>query len=166
MKLKTVVQYLKYILRHKYYVFRECVKEGIPMLGIIHDLSKITPSEFYPYANYFYGKDADIHKGRDETGYYKPTDTGDSAFDFAWFLHQKRNKHHWQWWAFPQDDGGVKTINITLKYRKEMLCDWRGAGRALGTPDTKKWYLKHKDIIQFHPITRAWVENHLGVNCA
>ncbi len=159
----SLVTYANYILRHKLFVFLECVKENIPLLGIIHDISKMHPDEFIPYANYFYSGTNDIHKGRDETGYYKPTDTGDPAFDYAWFLHQKRNKHHWQYWVFPQDEGGVKAVNIPLIFRKEMLCDWRGAGRALGTPDTKKWYEAHKDIIQFHPLTRQWIENNLGV---
>ena len=164
LKFRTIVQYLKYVVRHKWFVFLECVKEGIPLMGITHDASKFSPSEFFPYANYFYSNESDIHKGRDETGYYKPTDTGDIHFDYAWFLHQKRNKHHWQWWVFPQDEGGTKVINMPLKYRKEMLCDWKGAGKALNTPDTKRWYSEHKTRIQFHQHTRKWVENHLGIN--
>lgn len=90
-------RYLNYVIRHKWFVFLECCKLGIPYLGIIHDWSKVLPSEFIPYARYFYGEKGDnIKKSRDKTGYYKPYDTGNSLFDFAWLLHQKRNKHHWQ----------------------------------------------------------------------
>jgi hypothetical protein len=131
---------------------------GIPLLGILHDWSKFLPSELIPYANFFYKK-----KVRDKTGYYKPTDTGDPKFDFAWLLHQKRNKHHWQWWILPKDDGGMKVIDMPDKYRKEMMADWRGAGKALGTPGTKSWYQNNKNKMNLHPSTRAWVEKMLGV---
>ena len=134
--MKIHLKYLSYIIRHKWFVFIECCKLGIPWQGVVHDLSKFRPSEWFPYANYFGG---DIKKGRDETGYYKPTDTGDKAFDFAWLLHQKRNNHHWQWWVLPEDNGGLKVLPMPEKCRKEMLADWRGAGKAQGTPDCRKW---------------------------
>ena len=136
----------------------------------MHDLSKLRPSEFIPYANFFYGKkEDDISTKRDDTGYYKPTDTGDAAFDYAWLLHQKRNKHHWQWWVLPEDDGGVKVLEMAPKYRLEMLCDWIGAGKAQGyfSPEedplreTRNWYKKNKDKMQLHPNTREWLEKEL-----
>ena len=46
----------------------------------------------------------------------------------------------------------------------EMLCDWRGAGRAQGTPDTAAWYMAHGHKMQLHTGTRAWVERQLGVS--
>jgi hypothetical protein len=98
-----------------------------------------------------------MQTGRDGTGYYKAGDTGDLAFDFAWLLHQKRNRHHWQWWVLPEDDGNIKAFDIPLRYRKEMLADWRGAGRALGTPDTCAWYEKNKDKMMLRPGTRDWI---------
>jgi hypothetical protein len=49
------LRYLKSQLRHKWFVFVECCKLGIPHLGIIHDLSKFLPSEWRGYACYFYG---------------------------------------------------------------------------------------------------------------
>ena len=149
-------KYLSYVIRHKWYVFLECCKVGIIWQGIIHDLSKLKPSEFFPYANYFYGRP------RDKTGYYKPTDTGDKDFDFAWLLHQKRNRHHWQWWILPEDDGGIKILDMPLKYRKEMLCDWRGAGKAQGYGDnTDKWYAVNKGKMQLHRDTRKWIEDNI-----
>jgi len=153
------LKYLKYVLRHKWFVFVECCKIGYPFLGIIHDWSKLLPSEFFPYAEHFYGRTSKgIKTGRDETGYYKPTDTGDKAFDFAWLLHQKRNKHHWQWWILPEDEGGIIVMEMFVRYRLEMLCDWFGAGRAQGTPDVNAWYQKNKDKMRLHPTTRGSVE--------
>ncbi|MEW6726891.1 MAG: DUF5662 family protein [Bacillota bacterium] len=49
------------------------------------------------------------------------------------------------------------------RYRKEMLADWHGAGKAQGKPDTKAWYLANKDKMLLHPETRDWVEAQLGV---
>jgi len=49
------ILYLKYIIRHKWYVGIECFKMGVYWRGITHDLSKFLPSEFIPYAKYFYG---------------------------------------------------------------------------------------------------------------
>jgi len=153
---KAHLQYARYVIRHKWLVFIECCKLGIPVLGLLHDWSKLRPDEWFPYVNFFYGKAAKSR--RDETGYYKPTDTGDAAFDFAWLLHQKRNRHHWQWYVLPEDEGGLKVLDMPMRYRKEMLADWRGVGRALGTPNTCAWYDKHYDHMQLHPSVREWIE--------
>jgi len=115
---------------------------GLMWQGLIHDWSKFLPSEFFPYANHFYG---DISRGRDKTGYYKPTNTGDKNFDFAWLLHQKRNMHHWQWWVLPKNGGKSIALNMPLRYRKEMLCDWRGASRAQSqSSNVYFWYGKNR----------------------
>lgn len=160
--MRKYIKYFFYVLRHRWYVFLECCKARIVWQGIIHDLSKLLLSEFIPYANHFYGKNSGISRGRNKTGYYKPTDTGDKDFDFAWLLHQKRNRHHWQWWILPEDEGGVKVLDMPLKYRKEMLCDWRGAGRAQGNKITPAvWYENNKNKMQLHRGTRTWIENHI-----
>jgi uncharacterized protein DUF5662 len=153
--------YLKYVLRHKWFVFVECMKLGVPLwIAVWHDWDKFLPDEWFPYVNFFHGpKKQPI---RDETGYYKPTDTGDLAFDFAWLLHQKRNRHHWQWWVLPEDDGGTKVLEMSDVYRREMLADWRGAGKAQGTPSTYNWYYKNKDKMTLGQKTREWVEDQLG----
>lgn len=155
------LKYLRAILRHKFFVFVECAKHGLWYRGLMHDVSKFLPSEWFPYAEFFYGEKAVPR--RDKTGYYKPTDTGNVAFDFAWLLHQKRNRHHWQWWVLPEDDGGTKVLEMSETFRLEMLCDWRGAGKAYGTPDTKLWYLTNRHKMQLGQKTRAWVEVQLGI---
>lgn len=135
------IKYLDYVLRHKWYVFKECCVQRLYWRGLVHDLSKFLPSEFIPYAKHFYGGEhEDISKGRKD-GYYKPTDTGDTAFDFAWLLHQKRNRHHWQCWVLPEDEGGMKILNMDGRCIDEMVCDWRSAGRAQHSPLTiGEWY--------------------------
>lgn len=155
--------YLKYILRHKWYVFLACLKLGVPIwIAIFHDWDKFLPDEWFPYARFFYEPDGSKRTRRDTTGYYIPYDTGDQAFDFAWLLHQKRNKHHWQWWILPQDDGDTKIFPMQDVYRREMLSDWIGAGRALGKPKTWEWYAANKDNMKLHPDTRAWIEEQVA----
>jgi hypothetical protein len=165
-------QYLSYVLRHKWYVLIECWKRGLFWRGIAHDMSKFRPSEFIPYMEHFYGRKKQVW--RDSTGYYKPTDTGDRDFDYAWFLHQKRNDHHWQWWVLPEDEAGVVLLPMSESARLEMVCDWIGAGKARGCSspsydryrETRKWYTANSSKLQLHESTRAWVEKILGVRGA
>lgn len=158
-------KYLSYVLRHKLWVTYYCFKSKLIWRGITHDLSKFLPDEFFPYANYFYGKKGKEHqaKRKMKNGYYKPYQTGDEKFDFAWLKHQKRNRHHWQWWILPKDDEGTIVMPMKEADWKEMICDWRGAGRAQGYGDnTIKWYEEHKNKMQLHKDTREKVELELS----
>lgn len=154
------LKYLKSLLRHKWFVFVECCKLGIPWLGIIHDLSKFSPDEFFAYSNRFFGGEDNRNKwGR------------------SWLHHQHFNKHHpefyivgWRGDSSFYDDVCYKIPNYNIavfsipdRYRREMLADWRGAGRAYGNPDTKAWYLKNCENIILHDETRRWIEEQLGV---
>lgn len=50
------LNYLKYVVRHKWYVFLACRELGVPFWqSVVHDASKFRPSEWFPYVNYFYG---------------------------------------------------------------------------------------------------------------
>ena len=147
------LKYLRYLLRHRFWVLWYCIGAGIVWRGLTHDLSKFRPSEFIPYARHQFN--------RTKTGYYKPTDTGDAAFDFAWLLHQKRNRHHWQWWILPEDEGGVKVLKMPYRDIEEMLCDWKGAARAQGVKnhrDVGPWYETNKRKMQLNAGTRLVVE--------
>jgi len=131
----------------------------------MHDLSKFLPDEFLPYANYFYGKRGkEVRENRKKSGgYYKPYQTGDEKFDFAWLKHQKRNRHHWQWWILPKDDDGTIIMPMKEVDWREMICDWRGAGRAQGYGDnTAAWYEEHKEKMVLHEDTREKIELELS----
>lgn len=146
------LQYLKYLIRHKWFVLVECYHSGAPWLGVIHDLSKFSPSEWHPYVLSFYGRWKYSER---------PTWLVD-AFDVAWLHHQKHNKHHWQYWILVQDEDEDKILPIPDKYRREMLADWRGASRAItNKDDTKDWYLNNRHKIKLHPETQAWIESQL-----
>ncbi len=157
--MRRYISYLRYVINHKWFVLLSCWEKGLRWQGIIHDMSKLRLDEFIPYAKFFYNKDGSKRQIRDKTGYYKPYDTGDKAFDFAWLLHQKRNKHHWQWWILPLDDGGNKVITMDYKYMNEMMCDWQGASMAQGYgKETKEWYFKNKNKMILSKYTTAQIE--------
>lgn len=156
---------MSYILRHKFWVAYYCFKEKLFFQGIFHDISKFSPDEWFPYTNYFFGKKGEEARAKRKAagGYYKPYATGDAKFDLAWLKHQKRNKHHWQWWVLPEDDGGMFAMPMPLKYILEMICDWRGAGRAQGYGEnTPEWYKKTKNKMILHSYTRILVEISLA----
>ena len=151
-------KYLRYVLRHKWYVFLECYKLGISWRGIVHDLSKFRPSEFVPYARHFYSPEYVVPEGH----YDKAKDVADAAFDMAWLKHQHRNPHHWQSWLLIQDEGGVVAFDMFDAYRREMLADWHGAGIAQGYGNnTEEWYRKTRHNMTLHLETREWVETQI-----
>ncbi len=168
------LRYLRYLFWHKLYVFVECLKMGLLWQGLTHDLSKFRPSEWGPYLEYFYG---DKYLSRENIvqvggphlvecyrilGCRFKEDV-EADYDWAWLLHQHRNPHHWQFYILREDLGWERVLPMPDRYRKEMLADWKGAGRALGKPDTRAWYLKNRCHIRLYPDTQAWIEERLGV---
>ena len=43
------------ITHHRHKVIANCFRAGIPIRGLLHDLSKYSPTEFIPGAKYFQG---------------------------------------------------------------------------------------------------------------
>lgn len=149
--------YLKYVIRHKWFVFLACLGTRNPRLilrGTIHDWTKFLPYEWFPYVNFFYGKP----RSEAGKGYMHQVKEEDYDFNKAWNHHQKKNDHHWQWWILQKEDGTVFALPMSPIARAEMLADWRGAGRAQGNLKTWEWWEANKDNIFLHPETREWVE--------
>jgi len=158
-------QYFWYVVRHKWFVFVECCKLGIPWRGIVHDLSKFRWSEWKPYVDFFYGE-CGVKWEKERIGCGDEIEANrrvHKAFDRAWLLHQHRNPHHWQYWLLREDNGETKTIGIPFPVLKEMVADWRGAGRAItGKDDVKEWYEKNKEKIVLDELDRIQVEDLIG----
>lgn len=150
-------RYLEYVQRHRAFVLEEACRLDIAHRGVRHDLSKFEPDEFDAYATYFYGE------WRTSFDQQAPPNTQE-RFDRAWLLHQKRNEHHWQYWVLREDDGATKALLVPELSLREMLADWRGAGRAItGNDNTAEWYCKNRERIVLHPASRVWIEQQLGV---
>jgi hypothetical protein len=149
-------RYLKYVCRHKWFVLLAGLRLGVGLRQLlIHDWSKFLPGEWGPYAAYFYG--VPVKRGGIVDRHRR------DRFNAAWLHHQHFNPHHYQYWVLRNDDGSTVCLPMPDKYRREMVVDWRGAGLALGKPDTAGWYLHNRERILLHDDTRAWVERTLGV---
>lgn len=123
--------HVKTIMTHRKIVCKWCFKMGIPINGILHDLSKYSPTEISIY-KFYSGNRSPHDNARDAIG-YSP----------SWYAHPHRNRHHWEHWV---DDWKKETaVKIPYKYIIEMFCDFVGAGQV---------YLKDKwtksSPLQYH----------------
>ena len=94
--------HLKTITRHRHAVFIHCCKAGIPIRGLLHDLSKYSPDEFISGAKYYKGTRSPNEEERAIYGYSK-----------AWLHHKGRNKHHFEYWS-----------DINIKTRRYESVPW------------------------------------------
>jgi hypothetical protein len=163
------LRYASYVARHKWFVFYAGLKVGAPLWRLlIHDWSKLTPAEWFPYVQQFYGREDEYYRQAWRCGVWLRAPLGHrlraaSAFDRAWLHHQHRNPHHWQHWLLREDDGPTLALQMPSKLVREMVADWMGAGRAItGRWEVTDWYSKNASKIVLHPATRDEVETLLG----
>lgn len=152
--MKIYIKYFWYVVEHKWNVFIECLKIMQPWHGITHDLSKFLPSEFIPYAKFF--------MQTDRAKNYKKSDETNINFQKGWLFHQKRNKHHWNYWISITNNQEITPMPMPSKYVEQMIADWRGMSRKFGGSATK-YYLSHKDGMMLHPETIEIIEFILDV---
>lgn len=123
-------------------MFLECWKEGLYFQGIIHDMSKFSLKEFFPYAKKFYSTNKD--------------ELTELQWKYAWLHHQHKNKHHWNYWVVDQNTR--EALPMPQKYIIEMLCDWRSFSRKWGRMIKDTNHLTNKmmasDGLILHPKTR------------
>lgn len=127
---KNIYRHLKTIIRHKYFVSKECFKMGLYWQGIVHDLSKFSYIEFSESIKYYKGTSSPIDEAKRIKGYSE-----------AWLHHAGRNKHHWQYWV-DFKDGKPFPLEIPDKYIKEIFCDMVGASKSYGTNNPYEYFKK------------------------
>ena len=135
---KKFFGHLRNVIVHKYFVFIYCCKLGIPWRGLLHDLSKFSPTEFFESVEYYQGDKSPIPACKKENGYSK-----------AWQHHKGRNKHHYEYWT-DNYDTGTTAIPIPSVYVLEMIADWFAAGRTyhgkrFTATDEYLWWLDKKN---------------------
>lgn len=115
MRIKNVIKHFKKICIHKYWVCKYCWSFGLYWQGIVHDLSKFSPTEFIESVKYYQGDRSPIVACKE----------ANNGISQAWLHHKGRNKHHFEYWF---DEG--KCLPVPYKYTIEALADYLGAARA------------------------------------
>lgn len=144
--------HLKTVIRHKKEVYLLCRKCGIPLQGLLHDMSKFTLAEFIPGVRFWTG-DASPQVGeRKKYGYSD-----------AWLHHKGRNKHHFEYWTDYVEDKGVCPIEMPDKWFVEMVCDRIAAckvymGEKYTDSSSLAYFLKAKKHYFMHEKTAQNLE--------
>lgn len=149
--MKRFLGHLKTVIIHRFWVRHYCFKLGLIWQGLTHDLSKYSPIEFWESVKYYTGTHSPIDECKKHNRY--------SA---AWLHHKGRNKHHYEYWIDNFSKGG-EAIEMPLKYKMEMFCDFCGAGRAYYGKDFTwdkeiEWWNKVKDERPMHPSDKYFID--------
>ena len=112
-----VWKHFKTITTHKLIVMDGCFKVGLYKQGLLHDLSKYSPTEFRIGAAYYQGTRSPNAAERLDKGYSE-----------AWMHHKGRTKHHCEYW----NDMNLATwryepVPMPRNYLVEMVMDRRAA---------------------------------------
>lgn len=152
-------EHFKTITKHRRLVRKYCFRIGLYRQGLLHDLSKYAPIEFWRGAKYYQGYRSPNDAERKETG-----------LSIAWLHHKGRNRHHFEYWIdyCLQPDGSVCMggCKMPLRYIAEMFCDRIAACQVyLGeryTPSAPyDYYIRSKGHILIHPETGDILEDML-----
>ena len=107
--IKKCFLHIALVIRHKNAVLKNCAKCGILWRGLVHDLSKFSPEEFFESVCFYQGNRSPIGVCRRETGMSR-----------AWLHHKGRNKHHIEYWYDPD----CKELPLMpYEYAVECVCD-------------------------------------------
>lgn len=153
MNLNNLAGHLQTVRNHRCAVMKHCFKAGIPLQGILHDLSKYSPEEFFPSVEYYQGTRSPNEQERTEKGYSE-----------AWMHHKGRNKHHFEYWTdYSPETRKLEPVKMPLKYVAEMFCDRVAASKTYNGKDYTnrkplEYFLKGKPNRKIHPETSRFLE--------
>lgn len=144
------------ITRHRHMVIKHCFKAGIPIRGLLHDLSKYSLEEFVNGVKYYQGTRSP-HEGERES----------YGFSYGWLHHKGRNKHHFEYWMdYNPETKLISPVKMPVKYVKEMFCD-RVAASKIYMKDkycdeiSLEYFLRSKGRRVIHPETSDLLEKLL-----
>lgn len=148
--------HLKTITYHKYLVAKGCFRIGLYKQGILHDMSKYSPSEFLVGVKFYQGTRSPNNAEREAKGYSS-----------AWLHHKGRNKHHYEYWVDYNRQGELIPCAMPDKYIAEMVMDRIAASKVYeGKNYTDASALKYfygggNENAIMHPYTRELLERML-----
>ncbi len=148
--------HLSTVIRHRHKVFVHCCKAGIPWRGLMHDLSKFSPTEFVPGIKFFLGTRSPNEAERAELG-----------FSSAWMHHKGRNRHHFEYWTdYNSATKVVSPVRMPVKFVKEMFCDRVAAskiyqGKNYTEQQPLDYFMRGKAMRNIHSETSELLEKWL-----
>lgn len=147
------------ITHHKILVMQGCFRIGFYKQGLLHDMSKYSPTEFLVGCRYY-------------KGYMSPNNAerADRGYSSAWLHHKGRNKHHLEYWidyAVSNGDDKAHTkmegMKMPIRYVCEMFIDRVSASKnyqkeKYTDKSALEYYEKSVDHYMIHPDTKAMLE--------
>ena len=134
-----------------------CFRVGLYKQGLLHDLSKYSPTEFIPGCKYYQGIQSPNNAERAANG-----------VSMAWLHHKGRNKHHYEYWIDygTGENKAMQGMKIPNKYMVEMFCDRLAAskiynGEHYTQADSWEYYERGKQYAILHPESRKLLEKLL-----
>lgn len=154
----NIWKHFRTITHHKNLVRAGCFKVGLYKQGILHDLSKYSPTEFLVGCKYYQGTMSPNNAEREAVGYSS-----------AWLHHKGRNKHHMEYWidygaaTKGQEHRGICGMKMPVRYVAEMYIDRVSASKNYQKDLYKKdsplqYYMKGQKFYILHEDTRALLE--------
>lgn len=146
------------ITHHKHLVMKGCFAVGLYKQGLLHDLSKYTPTEFLVGCKYYQGTMSPNNAERKDKGYSS-----------AWLHHKGRNKHHMEYWIDygAGENGlgheGLCGMKMPLCYVVEMYVDRVAASKNYQKErytdrSALDYYLNGQKFHVLHEDTKALLE--------
>ena len=114
-------RHFRTITHHKILVMKGCFKLGLYRQGLLHDMSKYSPTEFLVGCRYYQGTRSPNNAEREAKGYSS-----------AWLHHKGRNKHHYEYWidyGMKKEDG-IIGMKMPARYVAEMFVDRISASKT------------------------------------
>ena len=146
-------QHFKTITHHRLLVMAGCFRVGLYWQGLVHDLSKYSPTEFFTGAKYFQGNRSPNTAEREDKG-----------FSEAWMHHKGRNRHHYEYWTdMNRQTRCYESVPMPRKYLVEQVMDRRAAcmvyqGKNYTAESALAYFEKSRERELMHPKTRQELE--------
>ena len=151
-------EHFKTITRHKIYVMKGCFRVGLYRQGLLHDLSKYSPTEFLVAVNIIReAAEARITESARPTG-----------VSLAWLHHKGRNKHHFEYWIDYGlgPDKRMTGMKMPVNYVVEMYIDRVAASKNYQKENYRddsalNYFLRGRGNYLMHPETEELLERLL-----
>jgi hypothetical protein len=144
-------KHLWVVIKHKSNVLYYASKLGIFWTGLVHDLTKFSPTEFNRSVKYFHGKKSPTIVER----------ASHDNFSYICVAHTGRNKHHWQYWV-DYTRWEIVVNKIPFRHALEYVADVLSASKVYNPKDfnfmvAHDYFKEHSKTYLMHPATKEFI---------